>query len=68
MVVKARTKKSRLKIKKDLTHEEIGSVASGLITDESISFFLNNYDHMCDVWVFFLSAKATAKSAVDAGI
>jgi hypothetical protein len=49
MVIKARTKKSRLKIKKDLTPEEIGSVASGLITDESIPFFLNNYYHMCDI-------------------
>jgi hypothetical protein len=66
MVVKARTKKSRLKIKKDLTPEELGPVASGLITDESIPFFLNNYNYMCDVWVFFLSARAKAQSAVDA--
>jgi hypothetical protein len=65
MVIKARTKKSRLNVKKDLTLEEIGSVASGLITDESIPFFLNNYNHMQDVWVFFLSARATVKSAVD---
>jgi hypothetical protein len=65
-VVKARTKKSRLKIKKDLTPEEIGSVASGLITDESIPFFLNNYDYMCNVWVFFLSTRATTQSAADA--
>jgi hypothetical protein len=66
MVVKARTTKSRLKIKKDLTPEEIGSVASGLITDESIPFFLNNYNHIYDVWVLFLSARTTAPSAVDA--
>jgi hypothetical protein len=66
MVVRAKTKKGRLKIKQDLTPEEIGSVASSLITDESIPFFLNNHDHICDVWVFFLSTRATAQSAEDA--
>lgn len=36
--VRAGNKKGRLNIKKDLTPEEIGIVASGLITDGSIPF------------------------------
>jgi hypothetical protein len=68
MVIKARTKKSRLKIKKDLIPEKTDSVTSSLITDESIFFFLNNYDYICNVWVYFLSARATVQSAVDAVI
>lgn len=65
-LVKAKTKKGRLNIKKNLTLEEIGSVTSGLITDDSIPFFLNNHSPICDIWIFFLSARATARSAEDA--
>ena len=46
-LVKAKTKKGRLNIKKNLTLEEIGPVASGLITDDTIPFFINNYNPIC---------------------
>jgi hypothetical protein len=65
-LVKAKTKKGRLNIKRNLTFEEIGPVASGLITDNSIPFFLNNYDPICDIWIFFLSERARERSAADA--
>jgi hypothetical protein len=65
-LVKAKTKKGRLSIKKNLTLEEIGPVASSLLMDDSIPFFVNNYDLICDVWIFFLSARARERSAADA--
>lgn len=65
-LVKAKAKKGRLNIKKNLTFEEIGPVASGLITDDSVPFFLNNRDPICDIWMFFLSARAAACSVEDA--
>jgi len=37
----------------NLSLEEIGPVASGLITNNSILFFLNSYDPACDIWLFF---------------
>jgi hypothetical protein len=43
-LVKAKTKKGRLNTKTNLTIEEIDPVASGLITDDSIPFFINNYN------------------------
>jgi hypothetical protein len=63
--VQASTKKGRLNIKKNLTSEEIGLVASGLVTDDSIPFFLNNYGPIRDIWQSFLSARATARSTRD---
>jgi hypothetical protein len=64
-LVKAKTKKGRLNIKKNLTLEEIDPAASGLITDDSIPFFLNNFDLIYDVWIFFMSTRAKARSAED---
>ena len=45
--------------------EEIGPVASSLITDDSIPFFLNNYDLIYNIWIFFLSARAIVYSIED---
>jgi hypothetical protein len=64
--VKARTKKGRLNIKNNLTSEEICYAASGLITDDSIPFFLDNYGPIREIWKYFLSARATARNAKDA--
>lgn len=63
--IRAGNKKGRLNIKKDLTPEEIGIVASGLITDGSIPFFLNHYGPICDIWKSLLSARARARSTAD---
>lgn len=60
------TNKSRLNIIKNLTLEEIGPFASGLLTDNYIPFFVNNYDLIYDIWIFFLSARARERSAEDA--
>ena len=64
-LVKTRTKKGRLNVEKNLPLEEIGPVASGLIKDGSIPFFINNYNPLYDIWIFFLSAGAMEHSAED---
>jgi len=48
-VVKAKSKNGRLNIKRNLVPKEILPVAASLITDDSIPFFLNNCDAICDV-------------------
>jgi hypothetical protein len=62
-VVLAKSRKGRLNIKRNLTPAEIGPVASGLITGDSIPFFLNNFQPIFDVWISFLTTKTSVRSA-----
>lgn len=61
-VVPAKSRKGRLNIKRKLTPAEIDPVASGLITGDSIPFFLNNFQLIFDIWISFLTTKASVRS------
>jgi hypothetical protein len=67
-VVLTKSRKGRLNFKRNLTPAEIGPVASGLITGDSVPFLLNNFQLIFDVWISFLTSKISIRSANQAVI